>query len=147
MRNNKGFTLIELVAVIVILGILAVTAVPQFLDLRTDARNAAAAGVAGAIASGAANNYSKGLVNGVAGGASTITGCDGSQFANVVIGSTGGTSVLTVNGVGFDLSGTGTGTALTSGSARTCHLRHQQATTGWQWQTFTIVGCASSSCG
>ncbi|EEZ85589.1 conserved hypothetical protein [Vibrio harveyi 1DA3] len=45
----KGFTLIELVIVIVILGILSVTAAPRFLNLQDDARNSAISGLKGAI--------------------------------------------------------------------------------------------------
>lgn len=47
MKKQAGFTLIELVIVIIILGILAVTAAPKFLNLQDDARYSAAQGVQG----------------------------------------------------------------------------------------------------
>lgn len=57
-KNQGGFTLIELVMVIVILGVLAAVALPKFVDLKGDAQQAAMTGVAGAAASASAINYS-----------------------------------------------------------------------------------------
>jgi MSHA pilin protein MshA len=64
MKKQSGFTLIELVIVIIILGVLAATAVPKFVDLQGDARQAAMKGVKGALEGAATLTYSRAAIDG-----------------------------------------------------------------------------------
>ncbi|MGR5119897.1 type II secretion system protein [Vibrio astriarenae] len=65
MKKQGGFTLIELVVVIVILGILAVTAAPKFLNLQSDARASSLQGLKGAMAGAAGITYGKAAIDGI----------------------------------------------------------------------------------
>ncbi|HIF9517347.1 TPA: type II secretion system protein [Photobacterium damselae] len=78
MKRQGGFTLIELVVVIVILGILAVTAAPKFMNLQNDARNATLEGLKGAIQGASGIVYGKAAIKGVeASPSSAVTGENG----------------------------------------------------------------------
>lgn len=74
MKQQTGFTLIELVVVIVILGILAVVAVPKFINIQGDAREGALKGVEAAIKSAAEMVHAKAVIAGVeTASAATVT--------------------------------------------------------------------------
>ena len=62
MRNQKGFTLIEIIAVLVILGILAAVAVPKFVNMQEKAKEYAVQGAVAALASTALLEYAKALL-------------------------------------------------------------------------------------
>jgi MSHA pilin protein MshA len=76
--KQQGFTLIELVVVIVILGILAATAAPKFIDLTSDAKKSVMEGVEGSLESAVSMVHAKALVAGKTKSIGTAT--DGKNF-------------------------------------------------------------------
>lgn len=140
MKKNAGFTLIELIAVMVILAIISVIAIPQFTDLRVDAANASAAGVGGAIASGSAINYAKGTANPGAAGVQAITACDADQLEHLLVGASyTAPDLLTVSGRQYVIAGAA---AIPNGTPAECTI-DDNAISGTTPQKFHVVGCAA----
>lgn len=74
LRNQKGFTLVEMIAVLVIVGILAAVAIPKYMSMQSAAQVNAAQGALAAAASGISLTYASCITGGLTPSALTATG-------------------------------------------------------------------------
>ncbi|WP_068978348.1 prepilin-type N-terminal cleavage/methylation domain-containing protein [Aeromonas sp. EERV15] len=144
MKKQAGFTLIELVIVIIILGILAVTAAPKFLNLQDDARYSAAQGVQAAMQSSANLVYSKAALEGIE-AASKAEGTDltGLTGVKVLYGyPTAKTISAAVTLEGWSASGAPGTFVPDNGAGNNCSVVYTEADATTKIFSTKIVGCA-----
>jgi MSHA pilin protein MshA len=141
--HQRGFSLVELVLVIVILGILAAAALPRFSDLSTQARQSAVNGLAGAVRSAASVAKATQLATGVAANGSI-------SMESFTVTMNGRYPTATSTGIDNTLSDT-TGFAATGSSPRIFRLQAggcevQYNVTGTSPNTIYSVTAVTSGC-
>jgi MSHA pilin protein MshA len=114
LRNEKGFTLIELIMIIIILGILAAIAVPKYADLQNQARNAVLDASIGAVKSAAIILYASKIPSP---SANTLAAIMASTELDSAVGLTSG---VTQCGQSLSLTHTGGGSRSFSLSTTYC---------------------------
>ena len=104
LKNQKGFTLIELIVIIVIIGILAAVAIPNYIDLTQKAAEGTTRGVLGGVRSANSLLYANRLINGTTAAFGWADVIGGAQIQGVSTGSDATYFTVTAGGYSYSFS-------------------------------------------